>query len=319
MSKREPSKFGSSPNPRPSGNRKLEAVAYIDTVHFFFPRRPKSRPAQEWAKFRKRNRGRRVIWKECENEVGFTWGSICEAQQPAPDLIRDLFALGGILCRVDVAVDWSGKDVTAGWLRKRTLLKWRPSGLMREAGELREDGSRETLYWVNENYRRDHDKILRRSNRDLVCYDTRPSKITGEPNVTHLELRFQTADAVRRAGIRSPDDLINLNPLKLFCRYVKVVDFEDEKLLWELTRAQLKEDRDRHMGKEINKHVDRYRSNLRWRIPRIHRTIGHVHLAQKMKDIKPQRIKKLKSISLDRLGVPEDLSRNFQKNRRRPG
>ena len=61
------------------------------------------------------------------------------------------------------------------------------------------------LYWVEQASR------SRRSNRDLVLYDDKTSKVTGAP-CAHLELRFFGAGSVRRQGPERVTDLTEINP-----------------------------------------------------------------------------------------------------------
>jgi hypothetical protein len=92
---------------------------------------------------------------------------------------------------------------------------------------------------------------------------------------------------------------------------VRVVSFDGEELLSELLRKQLKESRERYKGKEAEEHRDSYHSNIRRRLYRLYHDVGHLHLAQRVKDVRLKQIEKLELISLDALGVPQLLSWKF--------
>jgi hypothetical protein len=43
----------------------------------------------------------------------------------------------------------------------------------------------------------------------------------------HLELRLQTAEAIKRELFRHPSDLISLNPKQLFDKHLRIIAFAD--------------------------------------------------------------------------------------------
>ena len=118
------------------------------------------------------------------------------------------------------------------------------------------------LYWVEQVSR------SRRSNRDLVTYDDKPSKITGTP-CTHLELRFYGTASVRKQGFERVTDLIGINPCLLFKRHIKLVEFDPEALKQKQVRAAVKRDIAFYRGKETSAFNDKYRAS----IPRRERSI----------------------------------------------
>jgi hypothetical protein len=58
-------------------------------------------------------------------------------------------------------------------------------------------------------------------------YPDLPSKLRNSDDpVVHLELRLQTAEAVKKENIRHPSDLISLNPRQLFDKHIRIVNFQ---------------------------------------------------------------------------------------------
>jgi hypothetical protein len=131
------------------------------------------------------------------------------------------------------------------WVNSVLLLRRRkPSPIHREV---------RTTYFVPNAH-------INRSPRDLVTYDTKPSKLNGTPNTVHVELR-QRGPAI--AGDNA-EGYIDLDPSKLFHKHIRVVRPNDVKL--RLLREMLQDERRRHL--ERGRHHkpdsadDRYRSNL---------------------------------------------------------
>jgi len=138
------------------------AVAYIDTVELFFRYLAKGiRTETEAAS------GRSLWTIPCRdrrnNVVGYRAGLSKPNLAVLPVLEQFRRRHRGALFRFDVAVDLTTHS--GRWIAQRCLLRWRRPGPMYDE----ENG----LYWVEQASR------SRRSNRDLVLYDDKPSKITG--------------------------------------------------------------------------------------------------------------------------------------------
>jgi hypothetical protein len=156
-------------NPRP-------AFAYIDTLELFLPPTatphiPKLRKAGWW-----------LI--PCIDIQGQLRGWLLILNQPKrsqiPQLDRIALDLKGVLCRLDIAIDFQHPDPVQmrRWIVQHVVLKWRRKGWM-----LDED---EGTNWCDR-------RGKRKPNRNLAVYTGRPNKITHELNCVHLELRLECA------------------------------------------------------------------------------------------------------------------------------
>jgi hypothetical protein len=63
---------------------------------------------------------------------------------------------------------------------------------------------------------------LRRPNRNLVLYNDRPSKLTGETPIVHLELRFERTATCKRQGWHKVSDLFDTDPHEIFGRNIRL-------------------------------------------------------------------------------------------------
>jgi hypothetical protein len=97
-----------------------------------------------------------------------------------PQLDRIALDLKGVLCRLDIAIDFQHPDPVQmrRWIVQHVVLKWRRKGWM-----LDED---EGTNWCDR-------RGKRKPNRNLAVYTGRPNKITHELNCVHLELRLECA------------------------------------------------------------------------------------------------------------------------------
>jgi hypothetical protein len=169
-------------------------------------------------------------------------------QTPQPMALRTLGDLQrkhrGKISRCDIAFDViDGADLD--WVNSVLLLRRRkPSPTHREV---------RTTYFVPHAHKN-------RSPRDLVTYDTKPSKLWGTPNAVHIELRLRGA-AIANDNSK---DYIDLDPSKLFHQHIRVVKPNDLKL--RLLREMLQDERRRHLERgrrhKPGSVEDRYRSNL---------------------------------------------------------
>lgn len=175
-----------------------------------------------------------------------------------------------VVSRLDIAADFAADDPdeAKAFLTKRLIIKHRPKAT-RSRGD---DGEvpllltcdvEDTTYWHQQTDR------IKRTNRELVCYSHRRSKITDQP-CAHLELRFQRAAAVRRLGVHKPSDATRLNPAEVFDRNLSLIEIsqdEKERVIKRLQRRASKRDRFEPSQTEFD---DKYRAA----IPR--RIRGHV-------------------------------------------
>lgn len=279
-------------------NIRLTTV-YLDTIEIFFKDYP--------AGLNKRLsdvQGTKPIIEACRRADNI-WGYRGRIHQPKTQtlfLLDDLLPkYHGTLCRFDVAFDFNG--ISADWLEQRCILRWRRPGPMRNYGD--------TVYWVAQSVRK------KRSNRDIALYADRPSKITGEPDCTHFELRFYGTPAVRREGIKRPSQLIGLDPAELFQKHIKVVDFDDEaaeRLKCRFIQRQVKRERmkyrsnpQRDRSRSMREFLDRYRARNCQRFTYLYDRAIH-NRVQRIKDLNPKFVSKLKPLSLVVLHLPCQLA-----------
>jgi hypothetical protein len=228
------------------------SVAYIDTIGVFLRYVPKG-----IRRILEPLHGRPLRIDESVDKYGRVWGYRVTLHQPKVCTLKALDRLqkkhGGKLCRVDVAYDFSSHS--RDWLERRSTMRWR-----RRAPMLNENKG---VYFIQQKGRRSW------SGRDIVIYDDRPSKITGELDVNHFELRLQNTETVRRQGFEHAGDLIGLNPKELFDKHVKLVEVDIEAITSSVIRKTLKDERERHRSKGsqgTNPFIDRYRASLAHRL-----------------------------------------------------
>jgi hypothetical protein len=124
---------------------------------------------------------------------------------------------------------------------------------------------------------------------------------------THLELRFYGTPSVRKQGFDLVTDLMEINPRLLFQRHIKLIEFVPEALKKSQARAYIKRDRAFYRGKETSTFIDKYRAS----IPRRVRSLIQRQCqdrVQQVKSIYPDHVKRLESISIDVLNLPDRLS-----------
>jgi len=156
------------------------------------------------------------------------------------------------------------------------------------------------IYWVEQSSR------SRRSSRDLILYDDKPSKITGTA-CTHLELRFFGALSVRKQGFEHVTDLMEINPRLVFQRHIKLVEFDPETLKQSAIRKAMRHDIAFYRGKETSLFRDKYRAS----IPRRVRSIierAYQDRVQQFKNADPNYVNRLNPIPIDVLKLPDRLS-----------
>jgi len=149
----------------------------------------------------------------------------------------------------------------------------------------------------------------KRSGRDIAFYNDRPSKITGELDVPHLELRLQNTGTVRRQGFDRVSDLIDLNPKELLAKHIKLVEVDIEAIKQWIIQNTLRDERLNHCAKRSKKmslFIEQYRASLPHRLAcqldRIFR-----NRAQVIKDFFPEHVRKSKNIPVEVLGLSTRL------------
>ncbi len=161
--------------------------------------------------------------------------------------------------RVDIAVDFRMRDEDEAralfdWLTRRAKLKWRSKRGRKQYP--REIDQRRGALWVL--------WTGRHRPRDLCVY-VKPG------NVVRMELRFQKAAAVRRAGLDKLEELENLDVRKLIGRNIKTEKLTERRIT-SIIRKTHKEDMIRHRAsKRRGDHpvTDQYRARIRARVRRM--------------------------------------------------
>ena len=178
------------------------------------------------------------------------------------ELMRRLTGERQLICcvkRVDIAVDFRMRDeeearALAGWLVRQIKLKWRSKRGRKRY--LREEDQRRGAFWVL--WTGGHKP------RDLCVY-VKPG------NVVRMELRFQKAAAVRRAGLDKLEELENLDVRKLIGRNITAEKLTERRIT-SIIRKTHKDDMMRHRAsKRRGDHpvTDQYRARIPARVRRM--------------------------------------------------
>jgi hypothetical protein len=150
---------------------------------------------------------------------------------------------GGVLHRLDIALDLTPRPGLRELLTTTAVLKWSLKGRMHDTDP---DGTTYSTYWCPS-----------RSRRNLALYDDKPSRITGELDCVHFELRLIGARIIRGQGIHRPADLIGLNPKQLFDRHLMWSN-AGARLVRRLMRDASDEQRQRYAGQRLSPFMDDY-------------------------------------------------------------
>jgi hypothetical protein len=265
------------------------AVAYIDTLELFFKFLSKGMRGQIEAAY-----GRSLWTTPCEDRLNNLVGYRIGLHQPNLDVLPVLEQFRqqarGTLCRLDAAVDLTTH--CSDWIAQHGLLRWRRPGPLHE--------EENAIYWIEQSSR------SRRSNRDLALYEDKLSKITGAA-CTHLELRFFGTPSVRKQGLESVIDLIEVNPRLLFQRHIKLVEFDPEALKRSEVKAAIKRDIAFYHGKETSAFIDKYRASIPRRVSSLIQRQCQDRV-QQVKNVYPDYVNRLKPIPIDVLNLPDRLS-----------
>ena len=265
------------------------AISYIDTIELFFRYLAKGMRAEIEAVY-----GRSLWATPCKDRIGNVVGYRLGLHQPnmavLPVLENFQRLHSGTLCRLDIPVDLTTHS--SAWIAQRCLLRWKRSGPLHD--------EENALYWIEQLSR------SRRSNRDLVLYDDKLSKITGAP-CTHLELRFFGTSSVRRQGFERATDLIEINPRLIFQHHIKLVEFDPEAFKQSQVRAAIERDVAFYRGKETSSFIDKYRASIPRRVRSIVQRVFQDRV-QQVKNVNSDYVRRLKPIEIDILNLPDRLS-----------
>jgi hypothetical protein len=277
--------------PDPFGG--IKQVAYVDTVELFF---------RGYLPRGIRERLRQIHGREPRTTPVKLHGFRLTVQKPSIAVLMELDRWQGrynaTVCRFDVAVDLLPEEPGQlerlnHLLRSHLILKWRTKGPMLDYDD--------RTYWVEQKSRKRSSK--RHSNRDLLLYSDRPSKISGEP-CAHLELRFHRTQACKREGVQRATDLVRLDPSKLFGKHIGWSDAGDRHAAKLIKRA-VKEDQERYRGKTTNPLTDLYRASIARKVSSLLKRSGSDR-AQSVKDQHPGMNIKMEGISM--LHLPDQLT-----------
>jgi len=200
-------------------------VAYIDTLHLWFPDwRPELRALQRcYEAHRVKVRRNRI---KIRNRVRTTY--TVRVKRLDRTLLRDLAAVqfaDGLkranITRCDVAVDWTAE--TDDYRRRLRRFLWRHLVLRhRRAGDMQWWRDSDAHAW--QTFR----KGQRPPAKNLMLYSDKPSKLT-RLRCVHLELRIIGGQACQRAGLVRVKDLLDLNPAAHFARFCRLVTHQDSR------------------------------------------------------------------------------------------
>lgn len=222
----------------------IKQVAYVDTVELFF---------RGYLPLGIRKRMTQVCSRALRTTPVKEHGFRLTVQKPSISVLMELdrwqLDYRATLSRFDIAVDFFPAieqiEVFSDLIKQHLVLKW-GKGKMHDLDH--------GTYWINQKQRK------RRSNRDMLVYSDKPSKITGHPCV-HLELKFYRAQSCKRANVYMASQLVDLDPSALFVKWIGWSDVSD-KYSVKVIRQAVKQDRNIYRGKTTTSFVDRYRASI---------------------------------------------------------
>jgi hypothetical protein len=161
----------------------------------------------------------------------------------------------GVLSRFDLAVDMQSDnpEELRNAILSQGVLNWRRQQPMRDDDR--------TVYWVDFKLK----ARKPRAYRNLILYDDKHNKITGEVDCVHLELRFVRAAMVKRQGVHTVKDLLKINPRTLFHKHVKFTDIA-ERYVAKRVREETTRQRKNYRGKEVTANTDHYHAHIPGRV-----------------------------------------------------
>jgi hypothetical protein len=234
-----------------------DRLAYLDDVEMLFRKRFRLN------ELRRLQGERKCWWEECKGRDGYVFFYRLVVKRPDQKTLKYLAQLQqqhkGKIFRIDLALDLitaneADAEALNDWLLKHTMLRWRRKGHMLDIEN--------TFYWIEQRKRK------RRSNREVVLYPDRESKITGEVDCVHLELRFLNVSACRTAGLSQIDSLLDLDPSEVIKKHLKFTSFDVEAYQQQRVKKAVEDDRKEHRraNKPANEFLDQYRSSIPRRI-----------------------------------------------------
>lgn len=230
--------------------RPCDVSAYLDTVEIWLP-------LLRIEQYRDVARLGRV--EECRTRHGRLVGCRVIRNQPSKAVLHQLDRLArqhrGVLHRVDVALDSEARTGLRDRIVSTARLKWSRKGQMHEIER--------TVYWV---YRA-------RSRRNLVLYDDKSDRRTGELDCIHFELRLIGADVIKRQGFRSVRDLLALNPRRLFEKHVTWSDAGESHVKKGMRRENNRY-RSKYAGKAVSKVMDAFLAYVPRHVRHVYTRLG---------------------------------------------
>ncbi|MCV0387948.1 MAG: hypothetical protein K5821_16430 [Nitrobacter sp.] len=127
--------------------------------------------------------------------------------------------------------------------------------------------------------------------RNTALYSGRDSKITGECDAIHFEIRLERKRSVLASGIEDPSDALNIDPAQFFKRHVSIKDH----------RAILAKIIDRRVKKTIDGYPNVEPAFIERRVKGLHRRLlmSHVSSFAKYYPKQFERLKKLDCIGFE--------------------
>ncbi|MCK1536439.1 MULTISPECIES: hypothetical protein [unclassified Bradyrhizobium] len=105
--------------------------------------------------------------------------------------------------------------------------------------------------------------------RNLCVYNSKPSKITGEDNAVHVEIRMEKKRSVQAAGIFEPIHILSIKPEQVFAQFCVVKDHREK--LEEITLCGI--------ASTCKQYADDAPSYIEMRVRALNRRIGLHHVS----------------------------------------
>jgi hypothetical protein len=201
----------------------------------------------------------------------------------------------GIPCRLDIALEISGGDrkLVRLWIVTHAILRYRRRGPMKP--------DEATLYWAP-----------KYSRRNLVVYDDKVHRVSGEKECCHFELKLRRAVTLRAHGIHSVADVLALDPHKLFALNLHWSDVAERYATMVVRRNVAKVERE-SAGRELDEFEACYHASLpQWLATRLR--VEGLHQGQRVKDCFPWRLNKAKKL----VGLPIPTRLTWPQRKARP-
>jgi hypothetical protein len=181
---------------RVAGINPSSIAAYPDCVHLWLPK-PLPVRGLDWLDTQCGDMYANVGPKRWQRE---RYQQFLSLPQPTPAALQFLSAYSdGLLNYAEIALDWTFDDAeenahAANTANRYIVKRWHrdSQGIRFVAGVTRYTGSRTAT-------------------TNLVSYNDKSSRVTGETYCTHTEFRLRGVLALRRAGVHAVKDLLNLD------------------------------------------------------------------------------------------------------------